>query len=93
MDSQNLKNIIEAALLAAGNPLTIDQIRALFGDDNQPEKQEIRAAIQSLREDYEGRGIEVRDVASGFRIQVRDEMSPWLSNDLVIHYFTTYYSY
>jgi len=78
MDSQNLKNIVEAAMLAAGNPLTIDQLRALFGEQDPPEKQDIRGILQELKEDYEGRGIEIREVASGFRIQVRQEMSQWL---------------
>ncbi|MGI9292199.1 MAG: SMC-Scp complex subunit ScpB [Gammaproteobacteria bacterium] len=79
MESQQLKNIVEAALLAAGSPVTVDQLRALFGDQSAPEKQEIRAVIMELQEDYAGRGIEVREVASGFRIQVIDSMSPWLS--------------
>ena len=79
MDTQQLKNIVEAALLAAGSPVTIDQLSALFGDDGGPEKQEIRAVLKELQADYEGRGIEIREVASGFRIQVRDQMSHWLS--------------
>ena len=78
MDSRNLKNIVEAAMLAAGNPLTIDQLRALFGQQDPPEKQDIRGTLQELKEDYESRGIEIREVASGFRIQVRQEMSQWL---------------
>jgi segregation and condensation protein B len=78
MDSRNLKNIVEAAMLAAGNPLTIDQLRALFGEQDPPEKQDIRGTLQELKEDYESRGIEIREVASGFRIQVRQEMSQWL---------------
>ena len=65
-------------MLAAGNPLTIDQLRALFGEQDPPEKQDIRGILQELKEDYEGRGIEIREVASGFRIQVRQEMSQWL---------------
>jgi segregation and condensation protein B len=79
MDTQQLKNIVEAALLAAGSPLTIDQLCALFGDESGPEKQEIRVVLKELQADYEGRGIEIREVASGFRIQVRDQMSQWLS--------------
>jgi len=79
MDSQQLKNIVEAALLAAGSPVTIDQLRALFGDEEQPDKQVVRAAVAELKDDYEGRGIEVREVASGFRVQVREAMSPWLA--------------
>jgi len=79
MDSQQLKNIIEAALLASGGPLTVDQLRALFGDQDGPDKKEIRAAILALQEDCEGRGIELREVASGFRMQVRESMSQWLT--------------
>jgi segregation and condensation protein B len=79
MDSSLLKNVIEAALLAAGGPLTVDQFAALFGDQDGPEKQEIRAVIKELQADYEGRGIEITEVASGFRVQVRESMSQWLT--------------
>jgi len=79
MEMQQLKNIVEAALLAAGTPVTVDQLRALFGDESGPEKQEIRAALKELQAEYEGRGIEIREVASGFRVQVRGNMTQWLS--------------
>ena len=80
MESQHLKNIIEAALLAAGGPLSIDQLKALFGDDDQgPEKKEIRDVIKALQDEYADRGIEVREVASGFRIQVRENMGQHLT--------------
>jgi segregation and condensation protein B len=79
MESQQLRNILEAALLAAGEPRTIDQLRALFGEDNPPEKLELRAALQALQEDYATRGIELCEVASGFRVQVRESMSHWLA--------------
>jgi len=79
MESSQLKNIVEAALLAAGTPLTVGQLQALFGDSDGPEKSEIREVLKELQEDYEGRGIEIREVGSGFRVQVRDGMSPWLS--------------
>ena len=79
MDSSLLKNVIEAALLAAGGPLTVDQFAALFGDQDGPEKQEIRVALKELQADYEGRGIEITEVASGFRVQVRESMSQWLT--------------
>lgn len=79
MEKNQIRNIIEAALLAAGRPLTLDQLRGLFGDDHPPEKSEIRAALTALEEDYAGRGIAVGEVASGFRIQVRSAMTPWLA--------------
>jgi len=81
MESQQLRNIIEAAMLAAGGPLSIDQLKALFGEDadSGPEKKEIREVIKQLQEEYAERGIEVREVASGFRIQVRENMGQWLA--------------
>lgn len=79
MESQQLRNIVEAALLAAGGPLTVDQIKNLFSDSEAPEKAEIRSTIKALQEEYAERGIEIREVASGFRVQVREEMSQWLA--------------
>jgi segregation and condensation protein B len=78
MESQQLRNIVESALLAAGRPISIDQIKNLFGDDDGPDKKEIRAVIAGLQEEYATRGIELREVASGFRIQVRQSMGQWL---------------
>jgi segregation and condensation protein B len=79
MDQNEIRNIIEAAMLAAGRPLGLDQLRSLFGDEHAPPKQEIRAAIDALRAEYAGRGITVNEVASGFRIEVRSAMGPWLA--------------
>ena len=78
MDTQQLKYIVEAALLAAGKPLDLAQLRALFGEDHPPEKNELRAAIAALEADYAERGIMVAEVASGFRIQARPSVSGWL---------------
>jgi len=78
MDNQQLKNIIEAALLAAGRPLNVDKLQALFGRSEKPTRQEIRAAITELQTDYTERGIEITEVASGFRTQVRAAMAPAL---------------
>ncbi len=78
MDAQQLKNIVESAFLAAGGPLSIDQLRALFGDSDGPDKKEIRAVIATLQDEYADRGIELREVASGFRIQVRESMGQFL---------------
>lgn len=79
MDRDQIKHIVEAALLAAGRPLGLEQIRALFGEENVPPKTDIREALESLRRDYEGRGITVNEVATGFRIEVRASMTPWLA--------------
>lgn len=78
MENQQLKYIVEAALLAAGRPLDLNELQSLFGDDDPPAKDDIRAAIAGLQEDYADRGIAVQEVASGFRVQVRTSMSSWL---------------
>lgn len=75
MDATEIKHFIEAALLAAGRPLNIDQLQGLFDGRMAPEKAEIRKAIASLNEDYEERGIVVSEVASGFRMQVKAAMA------------------
>ena len=76
---EKLKNIIEAALLAAGGPLSLDMMLTLFLDEEQPEKKELREVLEQLKQDYEGRGIEVVEVGSGWRIQVVEEVSLWIS--------------
>ena len=75
----NVKHIVEAALLASGKPLSIDRLLTLFLDDEQPDRQIIREVLESLQQEYEGRGIEVREVSTGWRIQVRKEYAPWVS--------------
>jgi len=75
MDADQVKYFVEAALLAAGRPLNVDQLQKLFEEDSAPGKADIRQAIAALRDDYDGRGIEVAEVASGFRTQVRIGMT------------------
>jgi segregation and condensation protein B len=79
MTDLNLKHIVEAVLLAAGQPLSLDQILTVFGEAEPPQRDEIRAAIAALQEDYAQRGIELVEVASGFRIQVKQDMEAWVS--------------
>ena len=75
MDDTQIKHFIEAALLAAGRPLPIDQMQGLFDGRSTPDKGRIRKAIQALNDDYEDRGIMIAEVASGFRIQVKAAMA------------------
>ena len=77
--SDNLKQIIEGALLAAGKPLSLDAMLNLFDEMEQPGKPVLREVLQELAADYDGRGIEIKQVGSGWRIQVRAECSPWVS--------------
>ena len=71
MNEVELKHLIEATLLAAGRPVSTDQLAELFDERERPTREEIRRAIALLEADYEPRGIEVLEVASGWRIQVR----------------------
>ena len=75
MEATEIKHFIEAALLAAGRPLNIDQIQGLFDGRMAPEKAEIRKAIATLNEEYDERGIVIGEVASGFRLQIKTAMA------------------
>jgi len=79
MSESSIKNVVEAVLLAAGKPLTVDQLLSVFEDDEKPERTQIREAIGALQEEYAGRCVELVQVASGWRVQVRKEMEPWVS--------------
>ena len=75
MDDKEIKYFIEAALLAAGRPMNIDQLHGLFDAASAPEKSDIRKAIKSLQDEYEERGIAIAEVASGFRMQIKAGMA------------------
>jgi segregation and condensation protein B len=79
METGQLKGIIEAALLAYGQPLGVEQLRGLFEEFERPDAQQVRKALTALADDCNGRPMELVEVASGFRLQVRKEFSPRLS--------------
>ena len=74
-----LKNIIEAALLVAGQPLTLDKLLSLFPEDSRPGRDEVRAALKQLETDYEQRGIELRQIDQGYRFQSREKYAEWIA--------------
>lgn len=78
MEATEIKHFVEAALLAAGRPLSVDKLQTLFDGRSAPEKSEIREAIATLNEEYEARGIVIAEVASGFRVQVKVAMADQL---------------
>jgi len=79
MSPEKLKNILEAAMFAAQRPLAVDDLAALFdGSDWAPGRKAIREALATLTEEWQERGIELVEVSSGFRFQVRKEFSGWL---------------
>jgi segregation and condensation protein B len=74
-----LVQIIEGALMAAGNPLTPAQIAELFEEQERPSTTEIREALKEVSQRCEDRGFELLEVAGGFRFQVLQSLSPWVA--------------
>lgn len=80
MERQQIKNIIEAALMVAGRPLPLAHLAYLFADEFEvPDCQLLREVLGDLAEDYRGHGFELKEVAGGWRIQTRVELAPWLA--------------
>jgi segregation and condensation protein B len=80
MENEKLKPILEALLSATDKPLAINFMFDLFtGDIDQPSKDDIRQAIYELVEKYEGSGLELKQVASGFRFQIRADYETWVA--------------
>lgn len=79
MDTGQLKHLIEAALLAYGQPLGIDQLREMFEEYERPDAAAVRKALVELALDCEGRAVELVEVASGWRLQVRSAFASRLS--------------
>ncbi len=92
IERQQLKKIIEGALLAYGQPLTVDKLHSLFatqmvdteeGDplptQTQVDKSEIIDVLAEIQSDCENAGYELKEVSSGWRFQVREEMAPWVN--------------
>jgi segregation and condensation protein B len=74
-----IKCIVEAALLAAAQPLSLAQLSALFGENEAVSHEELARALEELGTDCAGRGVELNEVASGFRYQVRQDVHPWVA--------------
>jgi segregation and condensation protein B len=79
MEISNLKRIIEGALLAADEPLSLDRLERLFEEgEGRPHRGALREALTSIAEDCEARGFELKEVGSGYRFQVRQDLAPWV---------------
>jgi len=74
-----IKRIVEAILFAARAPMTAKQVQQVFPELEQPDLQEIQAAIDAITADYRSRPVELKKVASGYRFQVKKELSRWVS--------------
>lgn len=80
MNETELKHVIEAALLAADRPLSLDRLLKLFeGDERPATRGEVNAVLQELEQDCTDRGVEVKQVASGYRMQIKQSIAPKVS--------------
>jgi segregation and condensation protein B len=77
-DLEKIRQIIEGLLLTAGKPLSLDKIAEIFTKDELPEREVLKAALEEIEKSCEGRGYELKKVASGYRLQVRQELSDWI---------------
>lgn len=75
----SLRNIIETALLAADHPLSVEQLGKLFNEEMRPPRDQVCSVLEELAAEWNSRGIELKQVHSGFRFQVRQELVPWVS--------------
>src|SRR5476651_2510842 len=75
----NLQALLEAILLAAAKPLTEEQLLNLFEEEERPSIDILREALHELQNACEMRGIELIQVASGYRFQVKQKWAPWVS--------------
>ena len=79
MSDAYLKNVVEAALLAAARPVSIAELLQIFDEQSRPSPKEIRVVLEQLAADYEGRGVAIKETATGFRFQVRTEFASEVS--------------
>ena len=79
MNEFYVRNVVEAALLAAGKPLQLAELGQLFEDTMRPKVEDLQVALEALAADYANRGLEVKETAAGFRIQVRKEFASEIS--------------
>jgi segregation and condensation protein B len=78
-DTVLLRHILEGAILAAGKPLSIDQMRELFEEHERPTADEILVVLEEIRAHHQKRGFELREIGSGWRFQVVQDVAQWVS--------------
>jgi len=75
MSDAYIKNVVEAALLAAARPVSVAELLQIFDESSRPTSKEMRVILETLAADYEGRGVQIREIATGFRFQVRTDFA------------------
>lgn len=77
--NKELKNIVEAALLIAGQPLTVERMLAMFPADSQPTKEELREVLKQIEEDFADRGVQLKQIGKGWRIQTKEKYADFVA--------------
>ena len=77
MNNEELKQILEAVLFAADEPLNMNRLMSLFPEDSQPGRDEVKQAIAAIQDDYKNRSLELKQVGSGYRFQVKQDFAQW----------------
>lgn len=80
MSIEDLSLIVEAVIFASPDPVTLEQLLAVFAEDQQPDRQDLKNAITHLQEKYQDRSFELVQVASGYRFQVKQDYANYLQN-------------
>ena len=79
MSPDLIRRVIEGALLASGKPLDISRLESLFEEEQRPPRDQIKAALEEIEGDCRGRGFELKQVGSGYRFQVSQDLAPWVN--------------
>ena len=77
MNNEELKQILEAVLFAADEPLNMNRLMSLFPEDGHPGRDAIKQAIAAIQDDYANRSLELKQVGSGYRFQVKQDYAHW----------------
>ena len=76
---QKISQVIEAVLLSASRPIDVQEIERVFPEDEKPTREEIRQALQEIEEQCKDRGVELKKVSSGYRLQIRQSLSTYVA--------------
>ncbi len=79
MDVKTLKPILESLIMASAKPINIDRMLSCFSEKEVPDKKTLRSALKQLAEDYAKSSVELKEVSSGFRFQVRKDYASWVA--------------
>ncbi|MFM2323079.1 MAG: Prokaryotic chromosome segregation and condensation protein ScpB [Pseudomonadota bacterium] len=78
MENQTIKSVLEAAILAAGEPVSLERLLDLFAEPERPTKSQLKKLLQELAQDYQHRGIHLKQLASGYSFQTALPLNAWV---------------